>query len=222
MSLPLPSLVDRREGVWVVNKPAGWLTHPAGEHGGQDLCAWLTAHPDGPGAPASPIHRLDRETSGLVALAADAAVLARWGRVMADHSARKTYLAVAHGRLRRKGIIRTPLSSDHGPQSATTRYRLVDWIGPFSLVAVRPEEGRRHQIRRHLASIGHPIVGDTRWATRRQAFRPAPPRLLLHAGRLQLDPAWPLWEVPPLPEFTDWLAAARARHPAVATPEANR
>src|SRR5690606_8756122 len=107
-------------------------------------------------------HRIDRETSGVVLCADDDAVLAELGRVFREALATKRYRALVFGRTHKKGVIRTPLGDARRGTAveAVTRYRLLAWLGPTSLLEVRPATGRRHQIRRHLQRIGHSVVGD--------------------------------------------------------------
>jgi 23S rRNA pseudouridine1911/1915/1917 synthase len=135
------------------------------------------------------VHRLDRETSGVLLFArtreACELVQERWSE------ARKTYLAVVEGRpLPDAGVIDEPLREDRalnvhvgrGPDAkpARTRYRTLELAAGRALLEVELDTGRRHQIRAHLAWLGHPVVGDDRYGT------PAP-RLGLHALRLELD-----------------------------------
>ncbi len=183
-----PRLVAREGELWVLDKPAGTAVHAAGEVAGEDLIAWARAAlgaPDG----LAPIHRLDRETSGLVLCSADPALRGALGRWFADGEVDKRYLGLAIGRTRRKGAIRRPLKDPRrrGALRAVTRYRCLEWLGGFSLLALHPETGRRHQLRRHLHGLGHPLVGDRRYRPRRFQVVPGfPGRLWLHAAELAL------------------------------------
>jgi 23S rRNA pseudouridine1911/1915/1917 synthase len=135
-----------------------------------------------------PVHRLDRETSGVLLFArtleAQRSVQGRWDR------ARKQYLAWVEGRLEGEaGVVEAPLWEDEAlfvrigphPQAkpALTRWRVVERTPRATLVEVELDTGRKHQIRAHLASLGHPIVGDARYGTKGT-------RLLLHAWRLEV------------------------------------
>ncbi len=134
-------------------------------------------------------HRLDRETSGVLLASADTQELTALGAAFASGGVSKTYLALVHGRCHKKGIIRRPLPDRRRgkPVAAVTRYRAMAWLGPFTLVRARPAHGRKHQIRRHLHGIGHPIVGDKRYHARQTRPVPdAPERLWLHAHSLTL------------------------------------
>ena len=182
-----PTLLEQSAELWVFDKPSGWLTHPAGS----DAPNLLSFARDVAGAPAgiAPIHRLDAETSGIVLLSPDPYIRGELGRAFADGSVEKRYLALVHGRTRKKGNIRRPLKDRRRgkPLPAVTRYRTKEWLPRCSLVSVRPGSGRKHQIRRHLHMIGHPIVGDRRYRQARRApLNGSPGRLWLHAARISL------------------------------------
>ncbi|MCA9544564.1 MAG: RluA family pseudouridine synthase [Myxococcales bacterium] len=178
-----PEVLTERAGVWAVLKPAGWRMHPAGDDPTPTLTDWLEAQAPG----LRPAHRLDQGTSGLVLCAVDPALRGALGKAFQEGRVSKTYLALVYGRARRKGIVRKPLADGRRgrPLPAVTRYGLAEWVGAFSLLRVRPETGRKHQIRRHLAGIGHPLVGDDRYGPGQRRPVPAfPGRLWLHAHRL--------------------------------------
>jgi tRNA pseudouridine65 synthase len=192
---PLPRVVQRDPDLVVVDKPSGWIVHRAGEVDAPVLADWLEAEL---GQAVWPVHRLDRETSGVSIFALTAAAAAELGRSFASGAVAKRYVALVHGRCREKGIIRTPLADARRgrPLAAVTRYRLREHLGALSLLSARPETGRRHQIRRHLAGIGHPVVGDTRYGPRGARPVPgAPGRLWLHAEWLDLGEGR-AWHVP--------------------------
>jgi 23S rRNA-/tRNA-specific pseudouridylate synthase len=171
-----------------LNKPVGWVVHAAIPRETHDLRAWCAANPALPRG-LEPLHRLDRDTSGVVLYAADPATRAQVGKWFMEGKVEKTYLVLVHGHAHRKGVIRTPLAPDDGgaPQAAITRYRLVQALGGFSLLRVQIETGRKHQIRRHLHGIGLAVVGDDRYPPRRRVKVPAfPGRMWLHASRLEL------------------------------------
>lgn len=181
-------MLARDGALWVLSKPAGLAAHPAGDPAVPDLVSWAQEHAGAPQGLA-PIHRLDRQTSGVMLLSADERVRAELGAALASGRVRKRYRALVHGRTHRKGIVRRPLSDRRRgrPVEAVTRYARLAVFGRVSLLDVRPETGRRHQIRRHLSGLGHAVVGDERYPPPR--FSPVagfPGRLWLHALRLEL------------------------------------
>ncbi len=207
----IPTLLSTtEEGIWVFDKPAGFATHPTHDPELPDLITWAKAQ----GAPPSlaPIHRLDRETSGLLLCASDPALLASAGRWFAEHAIQKSYLALVFGHPRPTGEINTQLSDGRRgkPLPAKTRYHCVEALARLSLLEVAPQTGRKHQIRRHLQGIGHAIVGDTRYPPRPAKRVPGfPGRLWLHAGALRLPDGRTLHA--PLPEALEaHLALLRA------------
>jgi 23S rRNA-/tRNA-specific pseudouridylate synthase len=172
----------------VVDKPSGWVVHDAGA-GAPDLVGWLQEEA---GLAVAPVHRIDRGTSGLVLLSDDPAVRASLGAWFAASEVHKEYLALVHGRPRRKGIVRRALDEEE----AVTRYRTLKWLGRVSLLRVRPETGRKHQIRRHLHGIGHAVVGDDRYHPPKVwKVKGAPGRLWLHAHQVAL-PDGRRWSAP--------------------------
>jgi 23S rRNA-/tRNA-specific pseudouridylate synthase len=201
-----PTVVARVAGVVAVDKPAGVRVHPAGDDGAPDLVGWARAAGLGD---LHPINRLDLGTSGLVLMSADAAVRGSLGAQFAEHTVEKRYLALVFGRPHAKGVVRRPLQDARRgkPLPALTRFWRRRILGGFSLLEVRPETGRKHQIRRHLQGLGHPIVGDLRYGPAR--FRPVPAfpgRLWLHAHRLVL-PDGTVFEAPLPPALADHLVA---------------
>lgn len=208
--MSVPTLLERRGELWVISKPAGWLVHAAGEDPAPQLLPWAVEHLGAPETLA-PIHRLDKQTSGLVLCSGDAATRAQWGEYFAQHELQKTYLALVHGRARRKGIVRKALKDGRRgkPLEAVTRYNLVEWLGPCSLLRLRPETGRKHQLRRHLQGLGHAIVGDDRYPPKRRRAVPGfPGRLWLHASSLEI-PGQATFEAPLPPELLQHLELLR-------------
>ena len=135
-----------------------------------------------------PVHRLDVGTSGVCLLAKRASAAHRWAEALT--AGQKTYLAMAKGVTSTKGAIRRPLRDGPREVDARTRYRRVAIVGGPSLVEVRPEQGRTHQIRRHLAGIGHPILGDARYGHAPSNTHAAAAhhldRTFLHCARIEL------------------------------------
>jgi len=183
-----PRLIVQENGLWVLHKPSGFAVHRTGDEDIPDLQRWAAAALGTP-EPLSPIHRLDRDTSGVVLFAADPERLREGGTWFAEGLVKKRYLALVYGRARNKGIIRRPLQDSRRGRrlDALTRYRRLESYGAFSYLEVRPETGRQHQIRKHLTGIGHAIVGDTRYRAKRFRAVPGfPGRLWLHAAAIEL------------------------------------
>jgi 23S rRNA pseudouridine1911/1915/1917 synthase len=145
------------------------------------------------------VHRLDRETSGVTVLARTPASARRLSEDFRDGRPEKTYLALcARAPVPPEGRLDAPLGKDPrvpgrravrpDGEAAATRYRTLA-VGPggVALVEARPETGRTHQIRAHLAHLGAPILGDARYGGPRMVGEAAIPRVMLHALRLALD-----------------------------------
>lgn len=222
-AIGVPQRIGEVDGIVALSKPVGWVAHAAMARETHDLRAWCAMQLDLPRG-LEPLHRLDRDTSGVLLYAADPAVRARVGAWFtsgatagaatadADRPIHKTYLALVYGKAHRKGVIRTPLAPDHPgpPQDALTRYRAVEQLGGFTLLRVHPETGRKHQVRRHLHEIGHPIVGDERYRPKRFIAVPGfPNRLWLHAWKIEL-PGGIVFEAPLPPELVAHLEILRA------------
>jgi len=171
-----------------IDKPVGLLSVASERERGRTALALVGAALGRPGQPERlwPVHRLDRETSGVLLLArsreACEGARAEWER------ARKTYLAVVEGApAEDSGVVDAPLWEDRqlfvrvgqGPDAreARTRWRVLERRRGASLLEVELDTGRRHQIRAHLAHLGHPVVGDPRYGARAA-------RMGLHALRL--------------------------------------
>ena len=185
------------------------LVHPTGADPAPDLLAWARAHAAAP-ASLAPIHRLDKDTSGVVLCAADPRATAAIAALFAAGRVAKTYLALVVGRPPARGRIDRPLADARRgrPLAAATGFERLEALGGLALLALHPEHGRKHQLRRHLAAVGHPIVGDARYGL---AAPPgaAPPRLWLHALRVAL-PDGRRFEAPLAPELAAHLDALRA------------
>lgn len=184
----------------VIAKPAGLVVHPAAGHtAGTLVNALLARYPDltaGDEGRPGIVHRLDRDTSGLLIIARTEAALEYLRDQFKRHLIQKTYLALVHGQPPApEGVIDAPLGRDPrrrkrmavliGGRAARTGYRVLSQVGDHSLLAVTPETGRTHQIRVHLAWLGVPVVGDRVYGRRRQS--PDSPRQFLHAWRLSFE-----------------------------------
>ena len=183
MMLPRPLSVEKLFDIiyedselLVINKPAGLVCHPTKTDEYSSLISRARLHL-GPGSHPQLVNRLDRETSG-VTLAAKVAEAAReLRRIWESRQVEKDYLAIVHGHVpEAHGVIEAPLGKDGQSRvaikdcvradgaAARTEYwvqqRFTQQQSPFTLLLVRPQTGRKHQIRIHLAHIGRPIVGD--------------------------------------------------------------
>ena len=172
--------------VLVVGKPPHLPTHPEREHATSLLDQLQHAH-------ALPelraVHRLDLGTSGVCIFAKTAASTTAYAAALG--AGQKHYLALARGRVHDKGIIKQPLTDGRAQREALTRYTRKQFLGGHSLVRVRPAQGRTHQVRRHLAAIGHPVLGDLRYgdaaSNRHFEHRHGLDRTFLHLGRVELQ-----------------------------------
>ncbi|MBE0429113.1 MAG: RluA family pseudouridine synthase [Thermoleophilia bacterium] len=199
------------EYLLVVDKPAGLVTHPAKGHPRGTLVHGLLAHQiRGGESPHRPgiVHRLDKDTSGLLIVARDEETHRRLTGMLKRRAIERTYLALAHGRFEtREGTVEAPLARDASRRQkmavdgrrgreAVTHFRVLrSWPGPgsaaaagkapedFSLLEIKLETGRTHQIRVHLAAIGHPLAGDRTYGRKRDVLGIG--RQFLHSARLK-------------------------------------
>jgi 23S rRNA pseudouridine1911/1915/1917 synthase len=188
-------VVYEDEHLLVVDKPAGVVVHPSAGHATGTLVHGVLAHGAAGGEEEQRpgiVHRLDRDTSGLIVVARSEEAHARLKRLVQKRELERTYVALVRGRPRsRTGRIEAPIGRDRRdptrqsldtdrPRDAVTHFELVEQLGEYALLRVRLETGRTHQIRVHLAAIGLPVVGDAIYG----APEPALGRQFLHAARL--------------------------------------
>jgi len=197
---PIPLKVVYEDAhLLAVDKPAGMVVHPAAGHASGTLVNALLARcPQvanvGGLERAGTVHRLDKDTSGLLLVAKDPATHAALQHQFKHRQVRKTYLALVEGRVQpREGVIEAPVGRDRRERKrmavvktgrpALTQYRVVETFRDHTLLEVRPHTGRTHQVRVHLAWLGYPVVGDRVYGHRRQPLLPH--RHFLHARELQ-------------------------------------
>jgi len=168
------------------------------------------------------VHRIDREASGLVVFAKDPETHRELSLLFERRMVKKTYLAAVLGWLDRDGAISHPIrefgsgrmGTGRGGRKALTRYRVLERLRRSSLLAIEPETGRRHQIRVHLYSRGHPILGDPLYGDPRPVGGVA--RLMLHAAGLAIprpDGSVTALKCPPPPDFTAVVESLRVKAP---------
>ncbi len=188
-------IVHLDDSLAVVDKPAGLVVHPAPSHRGPTLVDELAEILDGGADPERPgiVHRLDKETSGLLVVARNEATHAALQRQVRERGVERVYLALAGGRLAsRTGTIDAPIGrasrqrhrmavSGAASRQARTHFEVLELLSAESYVEVKLETGRTHQIRAHFGAIGHPLVGDTTYGG---AEKYGLTRQFLHAHRL--------------------------------------
>jgi 23S rRNA pseudouridine1911/1915/1917 synthase len=229
--LPLHILYDDSDVV-VIDKPPGMVVHAGAGHNKGTLVNALLHHfgtlssVNGDVRPGI-VHRLDKETSGVLVVARTDKAHQSLAEQFQDRTVEKIYLALVHGRMKQKeGRVMTPIARDPvrrirmttklgAGRSALTHYRLLEEIGSFSFLEVKIGTGRTHQIRVHLSSIGHPVVGDRLYgAPGRVPGLPELARFYLHAHRLRFaspSTGEPITVESPLPQdFSNLLTLLRS------------
>ena len=191
-------IIYEDDDLLVIDKPAGLAVHPAPGHPGHTLVNAVLSHlsslPDsGDSLRPGIVHRLDKDTSGVMLIAKNIVSQARLSDQFKTRSVVKAYLVLVRGHLTPEhGIIEAPIGRDprnrkrmavaaegKGRQ-ARTQYRVIKYIDDCTLLEVIPETGRTHQIRVHLSAIGHPVIGDSTYGVK----SPHLSRQFLHASRL--------------------------------------
>ena len=223
------AVVFEDEALIVIDKPAGLVVHPGnGNASGTLLNALLHHAPQLAGIPrAGIVHRLDKDTSGLLVVAKTLTAQTDLVRQMQARSVRRHYLALALGTVERDGTVDAPLGRHAvqrtkmaivraGGKEARTHYAVLERFAKATLLECRLETGRTHPIRVHLASIKHPLAGDPVYGKSKSgdARLDAFPRQALHAWKLALrHPATAgemAWESPLPADFAQLLESLRA------------
>lgn len=225
VSAPPLDIVYEDAHVLVINKAAGVVVHPAPGHATGTVVDALLQHVPGLATgddPSRPgiVHRLDKDTSGLLVIAKDAVSHAALAEQMKERQTVKRYLALVEGQMPvQEGVIEAPIGRDPrnrqrmavvtvagGGREARTRFRVLRSLGGRSLLEMQLETGRTHQIRVHLAAVNHPVVGDPVYG---RGQPPQPPRQFLHAAHLELrhptTEAWMVFDAPLPPDLAAFL-----------------
>jgi 23S rRNA pseudouridine1911/1915/1917 synthase len=201
-AIPL-NIVYEDANLIVIDKPPGMVVHPAPGHSGGTLVNALLHHCKdlaGIGGVERPgiVHRLDKDTSGLIVAAKTDACMQSLSRQFKERDIHKVYLALAKGTFESKtGVIDVPIGrhkihrkkmSTHtsAGREAQTRYEVLRQLDGYAYLRLFPKTGRTHQLRVHLASIGHPILGDRLYGGTLGPGLPQIARQALHAHRLEL------------------------------------
>ncbi|NQZ58516.1 MAG: RluA family pseudouridine synthase [Lentisphaeraceae bacterium] len=217
-------IIYEDEHMLVVNKPAGMVVHPgAGVHDGTLVNALLgyseeTFRPmDEEGRPGI-VHRLDKETSGLLLVAKTRKTKEKLSKAFAKRNVEKYYIALVRGHIRMgRGTLESYIGrskenrqkmasyedDEERGKLAITHYKVMAQNQGASLVKVKIETGRTHQIRVHMSSMGFPVIGDKLYGTKRLEMKESPERHLLHAWKIRIDhpiTGEPLEFTSPLPE----------------------
>jgi len=197
---PIPlDIIHEDEQLLVLNKPAGMVVHPAPGHPSGTLVNALLAHCPpiaqvGPRERAGIVHRLDKETSGVLVVAKQETALAALQEQFRNRQVEKTYLGLVQHRVQPpEGIIEVPIGRHPGDRQrmaplaegkyARTRYHAVEFFQDHTLLELHPYTGRTHQIRVHLSWLGYPVVGDPTYGHGDQGLLQN--RHFLHAYRIR-------------------------------------
>ncbi|MGE5308457.1 MAG: RluA family pseudouridine synthase [Deltaproteobacteria bacterium] len=235
--IPL-KVVCEDDDIAVIDKPAGLVTHPAPGNRCHTLVNALlfrvkklsTVNPDRPGI----VHRLDKETSGIMVVARTNEAHFDLARQFEDHTITRRYVALVKGRVEfNEDVIEAPIDRDaehrenmkvdFSPEAryAKTRYKVLERGDDFSYLELEPYTGRTHQLRVHLAYIGHPVLGDSKYG-RHNPF----PRMALHAKTLGFihpeTKKYMEFTSEPPKEFTDFVKKHRTKAKAPARRQASK
>lgn len=227
---PIPlAIIYEDSDIVMVNKPAGMVVHPApGHHSGTLVHALLARYPDmhvsGDMRPGI-VHRLDQDTSGLLVVARHDQAMRTLSEQQKARLMHKAYLLVVEGHFREpEGVIDAPIGRhphDRKRQAivangraARTHYRVLEELGPYTLLEALLETGRTHQIRVHFASRHRPVLADPLYGPRKPRATFGLQRQFLHAHKLGLylpsDESWQEYEAPLPPDLQTALHRLRA------------
>jgi 23S rRNA pseudouridine1911/1915/1917 synthase len=198
------NIIYEDDEILVIDKPAGQVVHPgAGLPQGTLVNGLIFFYPEikNVGSPLRPgiVHRLDKETSGLMVVARTQEAHNSLRQQFEDRTVEKVYLGLAAGQFKdQKGMIDLPVGRhsverqkmsvrSRKSRVAITRYEVLREFKHSTLLALKPLTGRTHQLRVHLAAIGHPLLGDTRYGQTGRKKRKVAPRLFLHAFALSFE-----------------------------------
>ncbi len=207
-SIPVPRVIAETEKFLVLDKPAGIAMHPAGNSQRRTVSDWISTtypHIIGIGEDKKRpgmVHRLDQDTSGLVIIAKTNRSFKALKKLFQEREIEKTYFALVYGNVHEpSGRIDLPIGRIKGEKKravpagnrlfggelrdAITEYTLQTRYTGYDYLSIKPKTGRTHQIRVHLAALGHPIVGDRLYRFKEHRYDPLKPTFqLLHAGEL--------------------------------------
>jgi len=194
-AIPL-NIIYEDDDLLVINKPAGLVIHPAPGHYSHTLVNAILAHlpnPPDTGDALRPgiVHRLDKDTSGLVLVAKNRIAHAKLIDQFKERSVVKGYITLVRGHLTPEhGAIEAPIGRDprnrkrmavvSSGREARTEYHVIRYVNNYTLLEVKPKTGRTHQIRVHLSAIGFPVMGDPTYGVKSPHFQ----RQFIHAYRL--------------------------------------
>ncbi len=234
--IPSVRVVDETDEFLVIDKPSGLLVHPAPSQKTSTLVDFLVAH-----APAIKkvgdakerpgiVHRLDREASGLMVVAKTKKTFEHLKKQFQAHEIKKEYLALVYGkpskdfdlietpigRKKGKGRMSARAAAQEGDKDARTHYDVLERYPQATLMKVRTETGRMHQVRVHMKSIGHPLVGDDLYSqSKHETTSLRNLRLFLHAATLgftDLKGEWREYHSELPPELDSVLKTLRKKH----------